>query len=588
MKLGILLVHGYTGTTTDLNQLSETLIDSYTESSVCSVLLPGHSEKDHKSSVPRFDEKLFIECIRDSVNRLSEQGEKIILIGHSTGGSLILLYLNQYSFVPFALVLAGTPRQITSQCLSRWESHRPGKKIPLIDTAKMVSLVNRTGKMRFGPFPVQIIHGRKDTLVFPEESFLSTEHNFSGPIRKTMIPNGHHHLFVGKNGCLAVDIVKRFIDDLLKSTSCLLDDIEPLLEIEPEATSFLNISPFSASHLLGSPSGKKILGQPVDFSSYVATEPIVANIEVTTRCNLKCIHCARSFYDIPPQDMSIDTFDDILNLLPHAYQITIVGLGEPLLHPNIVEIIEKASDKQRKVILVTNAILLDTQMSKDILSAGLSGIAFSIDASDPALLLKIRPPSDSYKIIDNINGFIAINRQNRNIPTAVFSSISIDTVHDFEKLTELVADLQVDALMVTDLNFKENLTKTLWKNSTPLVKNQMKKGIANAFSKKIPVISVIALEEFGVAKRYKNFLVMSPNLIINRSSVHTNCCSPWQTICIEVNGDIHVCDCQPNWKIGNILTDPLTLVWNGTDMHHLRTKIRTKNPPPECIICPRF
>jgi wyosine [tRNA(Phe)-imidazoG37] synthetase (radical SAM superfamily) len=77
--------------------------------------------------------------------------------------------------------------------------------------------------------------------------------------------------------------------------------------------------------------------------------------------------------------MKIETFKRILDLLPHAYRVTIVGLGEPLLHPKITEFIKIAKSLKRRVGLVTNASLLDSVMSKELISAGLDSIAFSLD-----------------------------------------------------------------------------------------------------------------------------------------------------------------------------------------------------------------
>ena len=59
-----------------------------------------------------------------------------------------------------------------------------------------------------------------------------------------------------------------------------------------------------------------------------------------------------------------------------------VGLGETLLHPQVVEFVGLASSQGRRTALVTNGMLLDRALSQELLNAGLDSITFSIDGAD--------------------------------------------------------------------------------------------------------------------------------------------------------------------------------------------------------------
>jgi len=87
----------------------------------------------------------------------------------------------------------------------------------------------------------------------------------------------------------------------------------------------------------------------------------------------------------------------------------------------------------------------------------------------------------------NINKFIELSRLKGEIATAVFTAVSIKTVSYLKALIDVVTNLGVHVLMLTDLNFKENLNDTLWKNADATIQASLREAVAYAFSKKRPV-----------------------------------------------------------------------------------------------------
>lgn len=80
-------------------------------------------------------------------------------------------------------------------------------------------------------------------------------------------------------------------------------------------------------------------------------------IEITNICNLSCSFCAKN--NRKPEFMSKENFIEILNKIKeYTNYIYLHVMGEPLLHPNINEFIEIASEKGFQVNLTTNGTLL--------------------------------------------------------------------------------------------------------------------------------------------------------------------------------------------------------------------------------------
>ena len=330
------------------------------------------------------------------------------------------------------------------------------------------------------------------------------------------------------------------------------------------------------------------MGDKPALTSFAVSPPVIVNIEVTTRCMLQCSHCARSFFARKEEDMTEEVFESVLDTLPHAYKVTFVGLGEPLMHPKIVDFVAKASSRGRRVGLVTNAMCLDSRLSQDLIDAGLASIAFSLDTTEPSVISEVRKGSDLPTILDNIQEFTKKAEKRDAISMAFFTAVSVKTAPHLKGLFDCAKHLGVHIVMLTDLNFRHNMDDTVRQNRSGSLEKMVRDAVAYAFSQGLPILSVHGLEEFGLRQRYREFLLMPPTALYDRSSLLKWCFSPWQTIPVDVSGNVTICDCQPGSLAGNLLTDPFDSIWNGKIMRTYRQNMLSEEPPDPCRICPRF
>jgi MoaA/NifB/PqqE/SkfB family radical SAM enzyme len=287
--------------------------------------------------------------------------------------------------------------------------------------------------------------------------------------------------------------------------------------------------------------------------------------------------------------MSPELFRQALSHLPHAYRVMLVGLGEPLLHPRIAELVAVAASDKRRVGLVTNAMSLDEATGQALLDAGLSSIAFSIDAADQQTAQKLRPGTDIDQVVRNLRVFTSKARAlNRPVSTAVFTAVSTGNIGSLDAVVDLVSTLGVHVMMMTDLNFAENRERTLWRGGDKEAGAQLRRAVSRAFRRKLPVLSVHGLEEFGLASRYERYLLLPPDSLFQRTARRAWCGSPWQTIPVNVRGEATVCDCQPDAVVGNLFKMPFEDIWNGAAMTEYRTRVLSDDPPAACRLCPRF
>jgi len=175
------------------------------------------------------------------------------------------------------------------------------------------------------------------------------------------------------------------------------------------------------------------------------------------------------------------------------------------------------------------------------------------------------------------------------LSTAVFSAISQINLSELDELAGLVSELGVHVWMITDLNFQQHIPVSLSTCSNKAgLAVQLRQTITKAFGRGLPILPVRALEAFGLRARYQQFIPLAPDFLFQRSPKRQWCNSPWQTIPIRVNGDVTICDCQPDKIIGNIFNQPFSEIWNGDKMATFRAQMLSSTPPAACRSCPRF
>lgn len=110
----------------------------------------------------------------------------------------------------------------------------------------------------------------------------------------------------------------------------------------------------------------------------LADNPIVW-LEPTQACNLACDGCYRqNVKEHQPVDevqRDLETFARLRNF----DGVSIAG-GDPLCHPNVVEIVRRVTRMGRKAILNTNGLELTRDMLRELKQAGLVGLTFHVDS----------------------------------------------------------------------------------------------------------------------------------------------------------------------------------------------------------------
>jgi len=165
--------------------------------------------------------------------------------------------------------------------------------------------------------------------------------------------------------------------------------------------------------------------------------------ELTTGCNLSCIHCRASATELmSPDDLSTRECLDIVDqLAPYAPMILVLSGGEPLWRRDVFEISRRAVSHGIRVALATNGTLVDEAMADRIKEAGIVRVSISLDGVDRATHDAFRGHTGAFDAA--LRGIRAL--QAVGLSTQINTTVSKHNSHQLPEMVELAKSLGVDA-----------------------------------------------------------------------------------------------------------------------------------------------
>jgi len=186
--------------------------------------------------------------------------------------------------------------------------------------------------------------------------------------------------------------------------------------------------------------------------------PIWGSLNITWKCNLACVYCNQ--YD---NSRGHVPFDALAQRIDHAARLGcrdfhLLG-GEPLLHPEVVQLTRRICERRMTTGITTNGFLLTERLLEALIDAGLGRIQISVDGVRPiAGIPKTLKTLDrkielaaAYPIRTFVNAVLCSQTldQVEEIATFCFErgvSISFSVVHDAGRLNHASADLLLEKL----------------------------------------------------------------------------------------------------------------------------------------------
>ena len=254
-----------------------------------------------------------------------------------------------------------------------------------------------------------------------------------------------------------------------------------------------------------------------------------AGIETNNTCNLKCSHCPT------PREMkrkkghmSLATFKQFIDLNHELERIYLTNWGEPLIHPEIVEMIRYAHSKGKHTAITTNGTTLDRELSRDLIESGLDLLKVSVDGN-----------KETYQKIRD---------------------------YSYEK---------VESNIMEFLDVRNSLGKKTWIEVSMLVFEETQNEIEQFLKKWEP---------------HMDFVNLQPKFFTIKRKKYKPCRDLWRILVVLWNGDVVPCcaDYEGILTLGDAKKTNLQGIFKSQAMKDLRKKHLKKKPPSLCASCSSY
>jgi tungsten cofactor oxidoreducase radical SAM maturase len=185
-------------------------------------------------------------------------------------------------------------------------------------------------------------------------------------------------------------------------------------------------------------------------------------IQPTTGCNLHCRTCIRNVWDEDEAQMSMNTFHRLmesLDRLSHLPRVVFSGFGEPLTHPNILEMIGTVRKRNMAVTLGSNGLLLSAEIARELVKLGVDRLVVSVDGVKPKTYASVRGAMLS-QVLSNIRGLNEAKRQLGSLTPALGIEFVVlrTNVTELAELTRLASQLSAARVLVSNvLSYTEEM-----------------------------------------------------------------------------------------------------------------------------------
>lgn len=179
-------------------------------------------------------------------------------------------------------------------------------------------------------------------------------------------------------------------------------------------------------------------------------------IEPSTQCNLQCRTCIRNSWDEPIGLMDMHVYRKLLSDLRNYksfHTLAFWGYGEPLTHPEIVNMVAGAHAMGINTELITNGHLLDENTAKGLIQAGLDIMVVSVDGTTQESFEDVRLGGNLMRVEDNIRRLNLLREKmsGKKLNLGLEFVIMKSNINQLPDLAHKARFLKADFIMLTNL-----------------------------------------------------------------------------------------------------------------------------------------
>ncbi|MBR3601204.1 MAG: radical SAM protein [Lachnospiraceae bacterium] len=316
----------------------------------------------------------------------------------------------------------------------------------------------------------------------------------------------------------------------------------------------------------------------LDIKEKGETYPVHITIGLTEYCCHKCVFCHSEFATSDTTRNATMQREQLISFLKEAYEcgvksVTLVGSGEPLLHPEIEEILRDIKNIGLEIGIFTNGSKAKGTLLNTIIDT-CTFVRFSINAGDSKEHEKVHGVvGDFENIVSNVSEMVKKKKEkNLKFPTIGTQMVFYEgNYRSMVKAAKMWGEIGVDYFEIKPVIAGEG--------------NQVDKTVFPAKDKEevhklMDEAKQYETNTYNVYTKYNQYIVTQDT----NNRQYTKCYGSLLDMNLWADGNIFVCANleHERYIIGNIYKNTFKEIWNGEQKKKIRQSINLKACPKGC------
>lgn len=330
------------------------------------------------------------------------------------------------------------------------------------------------------------------------------------------------------------------------------------------------------------------------FGDFIRRHPLLypfprqLELEISTECTKKCIHCEHTWWKPESQPRKRLTYDQVIRVLeqfPNLRWVSLVGEGGSFEHPDMLRLLKYVKGREIMCYMVDHLSDWTDETVKAVIENDMDGISISLDAGSRETYEKLKVGCDFENVKRNIRKLVEEKRKRKTpIPEMMFTFIAMKrNVNEIPDYVDLIASLG------TRKDFGAG-------SRVGVVRLLAFKQILQLQIDDIP--QEIIDETLRRAKK-NDLFVNFTGTNVREALPEPTCCMAWMEPYIFMEGFISQCcavfisnnrDFIRKYSLGNVFEKDFKECWNSRPYRNLRYLINKpdKPIPIQCAGCRVF
>lgn len=320
--------------------------------------------------------------------------------------------------------------------------------------------------------------------------------------------------------------------------------------------------------------------------------PLYADISISDPCNHRCVMChfhppgeatpLAQFGGRNPGVMDLATFEQVTEDLYRlgTREVDLVGRGEPLLNPCVLDMVAHAKNRGFRVKMISNGSRLTSEICRGLAEHGLDLYQVSLNAARPETYPQIHvteSPAAFLALKERLKELVAARTRSPRKTPQVTLSFAIGAINyaELPEMVDTIAEIGADAG-----HFQHWL---------PVTSNAVATALSDSQYAELRKTLVPAAERraagLGIRTNLRAFAAAPPSYRLDREETGeavVPCYIGSYFTAILSNGNVIPC-CQTQASVGSLSTQSFTSIWRGESYAEFRRAGRNLPAPSPAL-----